>query len=120
MKKSPAARSMFIWAWGIAFGSVGCMVNPYLLLDLMSVTHDSVTLSRMISIMLGALAVYYFVMASNEAFRPLWLATACVRMGVLPLGIVLALVGWMDMMAVSIFSVDAIGGLWTALALRRS
>ncbi len=120
MKRSPAAQTMFVWAWWIALAGIGCLVNPDGLLDVMSVAGDGATLVRMIGIMLGALAIYYFVMASDEAFKPLWLATVYVRLGVLPLGIVLFLVDWIDLMVVPVFAIDTIGGLWTALALRRN
>ncbi|MBT4520806.1 MAG: hypothetical protein HOC23_12445 [Halieaceae bacterium] len=120
MKRSPAAQSLFIWAWGIAFASISCLLNPYAMLEVMNVADNGVTLARMIAVMLGALAIYYFVMASSEALRPMWLATVYIRLGVFPLSIVMLLADWIDVMAVPIFTVDTIGGLWTALALRRS
>ena len=119
MKRSHAARSMYFWSWWIAFASIACLVNPQAMLEPLGVSSNADTLARMIGVMLGALAIYYRVMASDEAFRPLWRATAYVRLGVFPLSLVFVAINWINPLAVVVFAMDAVGGLWTAIALRR-
>jgi hypothetical protein len=111
---------MFLCSGMIAAVGIACVIFPQILLLLLNLDSQAHTLARVIGIMLVALGIYYYVMSSDEVFRPLWLATVYVRLGVFPLSLLLYGLGWMDPAFIAIFVIDACCGLWTALAMRRS
>ena len=99
-------RRSFFW---FSFWVLGCglalALFPRLLLDMAGITVSSDIMVRVFGTVLLSMGVSYLVAAGRPSFAPLYLASVYTRFSA-PL-------------IVAFTAVDALGALWTALALRR-
>jgi len=103
--------------WVLACG-VSLLLFPGLMLRLAAITVSNDVILRIQGMVLVFLAVYYFVAGRQPGFRPLYQVTVYTRAAALPLTAVLVLLLRANPLIILFTVVDALGALWTALALR--
>jgi hypothetical protein len=94
------------------------MFFPGMMLRVARVTVSNDVILRIQGMVLIFLAIYYFVAGRHPEFRPLYQVTVYTRASALPLTAVMVLLLRANPLIILFTVVDALGALWTALALR--
>jgi hypothetical protein len=118
MRMPRAARSVALF--GIYLVGLGgaLMVAPNGLLALFGLPPVTDVWIRVLGVIVLNLGVYYLAAARSDAV-PFFRASVATRVFVLASCTAFVLLGWVRWTLLLVGLVDAIGGLWTALALRR-
>jgi small neutral amino acid transporter SnatA (MarC family) len=109
---------MFCFGFWVLACAVSLLLFPGLMLRFAGVTVSNDVILRINGMVLLFLAVYYFVAGRRPEFRPLYQATVYTRASALPLTAALVLLLRANPLIILFTVVDALGALWTALALR--
>ena len=115
---SRSAFSLKIFAGYLLGLGVLLVVAPNLLLTTFGFPATSEVWIRVLGFVVVNLSVYYWYAAKSES-KPLFLATVYTRIFILVAFGALTVFGLAKPMLVLFGAVDAIGGLWTYLSLRR-
>jgi hypothetical protein len=113
-----AGKSIFYFGFWVLACGIGLLFVPGLCLELVGMGLNDYLTVRLFGMVLLYLAVYYFVAGRNPAFRPLYKVTVFTRSSALLIVIVFVLLGLAKPMVIGFVIVDALGALWTGLALR--
>jgi hypothetical protein len=103
--------------WVLACGIV-LMFFPGLMLRVAGITASNDVILRIQGMVLIFLAIYYFVAGRRPEFRPLYRVTVYTRASALPLTAAMVLLLRANPLIILFTVVDALGALWTVLALR--
>jgi hypothetical protein len=115
---SRAGRSFFYFGfWVLACGLALCAA-PGFLLGFAGITMSSDIIARIFGMVLVFMAIYYFVAGWNPGFLPLYRVSVYTRASALPLLALMVLLLGVNPLIILFTVVDALGALWTALALR--
>lgn len=113
-----AGRSIFYFGFWVVICGISLLIFPEFSLGVAGITLNDYIPVRIFGMVLLYLAVYYFVAGRSAGFRPLYLATVFTRSSALLLVIILVLIGKAEPIVIGFVTVDGLGALWTALALR--
>jgi hypothetical protein len=112
-----AGRSMFWFGFWVLACGMFLMFLPGLMLRVARITVSNDVILRIQGMVLIFLATYCFVAGRRPEFRPLYRVTVYTRASALPLTAAMVLLHASPL--IILFTVvDALGALWTALALR--
>jgi hypothetical protein len=115
---SRAGRSMFWFGFWVLACGIFLMFLPGMMLRVAWVTVSNDVILRIQGMVLIFLAIYYFVAGRHPEFRPLYRVTVYTRASALPVTAVMVLLLRANPLIILFTVVDALGALWTALALR--
>ncbi|HSO61691.1 MAG TPA: hypothetical protein VLR50_11725 [Desulfobacterales bacterium] len=115
---SRSAFSLKIFAGYLLGLGVVLVLAPNLLLTTFGFPATSEVWIRVLGFVVVNLSVYYWYAAKSDS-KPLFLATVFTRVFILVAFGALAVFGLAKPMLVLFGAIDAIGGLWTYLSLRR-
>ena len=115
---SRAGASIFWFGFWVLACGVFMMFFPALMLRAAGVTASNDVILRIQGMVLIFLAIYYFVAGRRPEFRPLYRVTVYTRALALPLVAAMVLLLRANPLIILFTVVDALGALWTALALR--
>jgi small neutral amino acid transporter SnatA (MarC family) len=116
---SRAGRSFFYFGFWVLACGLALLVAPGFLLSFAGVTMSSDIVARIFGMVLVFLGIYYFVAGRHAEFRPLFRASVYTRGSALPILALMVLILKVNPLMILFTVVDALGALWTALALRR-
>jgi hypothetical protein len=116
---SRAGRSFFIFGFWVLACGVALFAAPGFLLGFAGITMSSDIVARIFGMVLVFMAIYYFVAGRHAEFRPLFRISVYTRGSALPILAVLVIILKANPLLILFTVVDALGALWTALALRR-
>ena len=112
-----AGKSIFYFGFWVAACGVSLMFFPKFCLDVAGIALNDYITVRLFGMVLLYLSIYYFVAGRYPAFRPLYLTTVFTRSSALLIVIIFFLLGMAKPVVIGFTVVDALGALWTALAL---
>jgi len=113
-----AGRSIFYFGFWVLACGITLMFFPAFCLEFAGIALNDYITVRLFGMVLIYLAVYYFIAGLHPAFRPLYRATVFTRSSALLVVIVFVLLGMAKPIVIGFVMVDALGALWTGLALR--
>ena len=113
-----SAFSLKVFAGYLLGLGVLLVVAPNLLLTTFGFPATSEVWIRVLGFVVINLSVYYWYAAKSES-KPLFLATVYTRTFILVAFVALTVIGLAKPMLVLFGAIDALGGLWTYLSLRR-
>ncbi|HNW28777.1 MAG TPA: hypothetical protein PKN50_09905 [Spirochaetota bacterium] len=113
-----AGKSIFYFGFWVLACGIGLMFFPGFCLGIADIRLNDYLMVRLFGMILIYLAIYYFVAGRRPAFRPLYLTTVFTRSSALLIMILFVLLGMAKPIVIGFTAVDALGALWTALALR--
>ncbi len=114
-----AGRSMFVFSFWVFACGIGLMFFPALSLSVLDITMSSFIPVRLFGMVLLFLGIYYVVTARHPACWPFYRITVFTRGSALFIVIIFVLIGWAEPLVVGFVVVDALGALWTFMALKR-
>jgi hypothetical protein len=114
-----AGTSIFYFGFWVVVCGVSLMFFPEFCLGVAGITLPDYVTARILGLVHIYLAVYYFVASRYPAFRPFYVATIVTRSTAPAIVIVLVLLGMVKPATIGFTAVDALGALWTGLALRK-
>jgi hypothetical protein len=115
---SRAGSSMFWFGFWVLACGISMTFFPGMMLRVSGITVSNDVILRIQGMVLIFLAIYYFVAGRRPEFRPLYQVTVCTRSSALPLTAAMVLLLRANPLIILFTVVDALGALWTALALR--
>ncbi len=115
---SRAGSSMFWFGFWVLACGISLTFFPGMMMRVSGITVSNDVILRIQGMVLIFLAVYYFVAGRRPEFRPLYQATVYTRASALPLTAAMVLLLRANPLIILFTVVDALGALWTALALR--
>ena len=115
---SRAGASIFWFGFWVLACGVFMMFFPALMLRAAGVTASNDVILRIQGMVLIFLAIYYFVAGRHPEFRPFYRVTVYTRASALPIVAAMVLLLHANPLIILFTVVDALGALWTALALR--
>ena len=115
---SRAGRTMFWFGFWVLACGILLMFLPGMMLRVARVTVSNDVILRSQGMVLIFLAIYYFVAGRHPEVRPLYQVTVYTRASALPVTAVMVLLLRANPLIILFTVVDALGALWTALALR--
>ena len=113
-----AGRSIFYFGFWVLACGIFLMFFPEFSLGLAGMRLNDYLMVRLFGMILIYLGIYYFVAGKHPAFRPLYRVTVFTRSLALLIMIAFVLLGMAKPIVIGFTVVDALGALWTALALR--
>jgi len=116
---SSAGKSIFWFGFWVLACGIFLMFFPGLMLTLTDITVSNTVIVRIQGMVLIFLAIYYFVAGRRPEFRPFFRVTVYTRASALPIVAAMVLLLRANPLIILFTVVDALGALWTALALRR-
>jgi uncharacterized membrane protein len=116
---SRAGRSFFYFGFWVLACGLALFTAPGFLLGLAGIAMSNDIIARIFGMVLVFMAIYYFVAGRHSEFRPLFRVSVYTRGSALPLLAVLVLILKVNPLIILFTVADAVGALWTALALRR-
>ncbi len=114
-----AGKSIFYFGFWVVVCGVSLMFFPEFCLGIAGIFPTDYVAARILGLVHIYLAVYYFVAGRNPGFRPFYVATVVTRSSAPAVVIILVLLGMVKPATIGITAADALGALWTGLALRR-
>ncbi len=114
-----AGKSIFYFGFWVVVCGVSLMFFPEFCLGLAGIFPSDYVTARILGLVHMYLAVYYFVAGRYPAFRPFYVATVITRSTAPAIVIILVLLGMVKPATIGITAADALGALWTGLALRK-
>jgi len=115
---SRAGRSMFWFGFWVLACGIFLMFFPGMKLRVAGITVSNDVILRIQGMVLLFLAIYSFVAGRRPEFRPLYQVTVYTRASALPVTAAMVLRLRANPLIILFTVVDALGALWTALALR--
>jgi hypothetical protein len=115
---SRAGKSMFWFGFWVLACGIFLIFFPGLMLRVAAITVSNTVILRIQGMVLIFLAIYYFVAGRRPEFLPLYRVTVYTRASALPLTAAMVLLLRANPLIILFTVVDALGALWTALALR--
>jgi uncharacterized membrane protein YfcA len=117
-KSCRAGKSIFYFGFWVLACGLSLFLFPGFCLGLVGMHLPDTVVVRLFGMVLLYLAVYYFVAGRHPEFRPLYKVTVYTRSSALVIVALLALLGMADPKIIGFVVVDALGAVWTGLALR--
>jgi hypothetical protein len=114
-----AGRSIFYFGFWVLLCGLGLFLVPGLCLKVMGMELADTITVRLFGMVLVYLAIYYFVAGRHPEFRSFFRMTVYTRSSALLVVGALVLLGLAKPVLIGFVVVDALGALWTALALRK-
>jgi hypothetical protein len=114
---SQAARSLYVFGVYLIVAGAGFLLVPNLVLASMGVPPTTEVWIRVLGLLVAIVGIYYNVAARSVA-TPFFVASVWVRAAVLPVMIALIVLGRGPLALIGFGIADALGALWTGLALR--
>jgi len=114
-----AGKSIFYFGFWVLACGLGLFLLPELCLKLVGMTLPDYVTVRLFGMVLVYLSIYYLVAGRYPAFWPFFRMTVYTRASALLVVCVLVLLGIAKPLIIGFVVVDALGALWTYLALRR-
>lgn len=114
---TPAARSVNIFGMYLQLLGVVLLVAPNMLLGMFGLPFTTEVWIRVVGMLCALLGTYYRVAAHAE-IRSFFLTTVMLRASVTLFFVTFVLAGWVQWQLVLFGLVDAVGALWTWMALR--
>jgi hypothetical protein len=114
-----AGKSIFYFGFWVLACGVSLMFFPKFCLDIAGINLNDYITVRLFGMVLIYLSIYYFVAGQHPEFRPLYRTTVFTRSSALIIVIVFVLLEMAKPIVIGFVVVDALGALWTALALRK-
>lgn len=114
-----AGKSIFYFGFWVLACGLSLFLFPGFCLGLVGMHLPDTVVVRVLGMVLLYLAVYYFVAGRHPEFRPFYRVTVYTRSSALVIVALLAFAKMADPKIVGFVVVDALGALWTGLALRR-
>jgi hypothetical protein len=118
MNKTRAGASIFYFGFWVALCGVSLMFFPTLCLSMAGMHLNDVTVPRLFGMVLIFLSLYYFLAGRHPEFWPLYRLTVYTRSSAFIIVTVFALMGIVKPVVIGFVTVDALGALWTFLALK--
>jgi hypothetical protein len=115
---SRAGRSFFWFGFWVLTCGLGLLAVPGFLLGFAGISMSNDIIVRIFGMVLVFMAIYYFVAGRHAEFTPLFQVSVYTRGSALPILAVLVLILKVNPLIILFTVVDAVGALWTALALR--
>jgi hypothetical protein len=116
---SRAARSFFWFGFWVLGCGLTLALFPSLMMRIASITASSDIMLRVFGTVLVYMAVYYFVAGRKKGYEALYRASVYTRFSApVAVGVFVFLTKASPLIFI-FTAVDALGALWTALALRR-
>jgi hypothetical protein len=117
-RPSRAGRSFFWFGFWVLACGLALALAPGLMLRIVDISVSSDIMLRVFGTVLVYMAFYYFVAGRHGGYVSLYRASVFTRFSApLVVGLFVALTG-ASPLVVAFTAVDALGALWTALALR--
>ncbi len=116
---SRAGRSFFWFGFWVLACGLSLAIAPGLMLRVAGITVSNDIMLRVFGTVLGYLAVYYFVAGRTGGYTALYRASVYTRLSAPILVGLFVIVLKASPLVVGFTVVDALGALWTALALRK-
>jgi hypothetical protein len=113
-----AGKSIFYFGFWVLACGISLMFFPKLCLDTVGIHLSDYITVRLFGMVLIYLSIYYFVSGRHPAFHPLYRITVFTRSSALIVVILFVLLGLASPIIIGFVIVDALGALWTWLALR--
>lgn len=114
-----AGKSIFYFGFWVLACGLGLFFAPGLCMGIAGVELPEPIPVRLFGMVLVYLAIYYFVTGRRAELWPFFRVTVYTRGSALLIVAVLVLLGMSPPAILGFVVVDALGALWTALALRR-
>ena len=114
---SRAAHTVYAFAIYLAFLAVVLLLAPNMLLGLFGLPATTELWIRVVGMLVGFLALYYYAAARGES-RPVMWASVLARLSVPVFFTIFVVAGWVSWPLILFGVVDALAALWTWSALR--
>jgi hypothetical protein len=112
-----AGKSIFFFSFWVLVCALPLMIAPGLLLGYLGIPSSANVVARIFGMVLLFLAIYYFIAGRRPEFVPFFRVTVYTRASALPLVALMVLLTKASPLIILFTVVDALGALWTALAL---
>jgi hypothetical protein len=112
-----AGKSIFYFGFWVLICGISLMFFPQFCLDLVDIHMSDYITVRLFGMVLIYLSIYYFVAGQYPSFHPLYRMTVFTRSSALIVVIIFVLLGLARPIIIGFVIVDALGALWTAIAL---
>ena len=116
---SRAARTVYVFAIYLALLALTLLLAPNVPLRFFGLPETTEVWVRVVGMLLGFLALYYYVAVRTES-RPIMWASVLARLSVPAFFTVFVIAGWVDWPLILFGVVDAAAAAWTWSALRGS
>lgn len=113
-----AGKSIFYFGFWVVACGISLLFFPSFCLDVAGIALNDYITVRLFGMVLLYLAVYYFIAGRYPVFRPFYIATVFTRSSALVIVIIFVLLGMAQPIVIGFVIVDALGALWTGIALR--
>ena len=113
-----AGKSIFYFGFWVLICGISLMFFPEFCLKIAGIALNDYVTVRLFGMVLLYLAIYYFVAGRRPAFRPLYVATVFTRSSAMLIVIIFVILEMAKPIVIGFVTVDVMGALWTALALR--
>jgi uncharacterized membrane protein YuzA (DUF378 family) len=113
-----AGRSIFVFGFWVLACALPLMIFPGLLLGYLGIPSSAEVVARVFGMVLLFLAIYYLVTGRRAEFAPFFRVTVYTRASALLIVTLIVLLTGASPLIILFTVVDALGALWTALALR--
>ena len=114
-----AGKSIFFFGFWVLICGVALMFFPGFVNNMMGMDTSSDLTPRVLGMVLIFLAIYYFVAGRYPAFWPFYRVSIYTRASALIVAVIFVLIKLSNASLIYFTIVDALGAVWTALALRR-
>jgi hypothetical protein len=114
-----AGKSIFYFGFWVVICGISLLFFPAFCLGVAGIVLSDYIIVRIFGLVLLYLSVYYFVAGRYPAFHPFYRATVFTRSSALAVVIIFVLLGMAQPIVIGFVIVDALGALWTGLALRK-
>jgi hypothetical protein len=114
-----AGKSIFYFGFWVLICGISLMFFPAFCLKTVNIQLPDYITVRIFGLVLIYLSIYYFVAGRYPSFHPLFKTTVFTRSSAFLIVLVFVFIGLASPLMLGFVVVDALGALWTGLALRR-
>jgi len=113
-----AADSIFYFGFWVLVCGISLLFFPAFCLGRAGIELPDYLVVRLFGLVLVYLSIYYFVAGRNPSFRPFYIATVFTRASALLIAALFTILGMAKPQVIGFTVVDALGAIWTAVALK--
>lgn len=114
---SRAARTLYAFAMYLALLAVVLLLVPNVMLSAFGLPTTTEVWIRVVGMLVGVLALYYYVAARTDARGVMW-ASVLARFSIMACFAIFVVAGWVGWQLILFGVVDAVAAAWTWSALR--
>ena len=111
-------KSIFYFGFWVLCCGISLMFFPKFCLDMVDMQLPNYLIPRVFGMVLIYLAIYYFFTGLRSEFWPFFRITIFTRSSAMLISIIFVILGIAKPIIIAFVTVDVIGAIWTAIALK--